>query len=108
MKKKWLVILLITVLAIMPGIFTWVIKTDVTAKAVSTSMTTQDWQVSFSVALKKDKIIEDYVYVTTDKGEKVPATIDLLKDRKTLVVKSMEAGSYQLHVKKRRLTMVLR
>ncbi|WP_341301450.1 beta-propeller domain-containing protein [Lysinibacillus sp. FSL H8-0500] len=100
MKKKWLVILLITVLAIMPGIFTWVIKTDVTAKAVSTSMTTQDWQVSFSVALKKDKIIEDYVYVTTDKGEKVPATIDLLKDRKTLVVKSMEAGSYQLHVKK--------
>lgn len=100
MKNKWLAILLIIVLAIVPGIFTWAVTTDVTAKAANTSMAAKDWQVSFSVALKKNKIIEDYVYVTTDKGKKVSATIELLEDQKTLVVKNTKPGKYQLHVKK--------
>ena len=100
MKSKWLAIMLIVVLAIVPGIFTWAINTEVTAKAASMSMSTQSWQASFSVSLKKSKITEDYVYVTTEKGKKVPATIVLLEDQKTLVVKKLVPGSYQLHVKK--------
>ena len=88
MKSKWLAIMLIIVLAIVPGIFTWIVNTDVTAKAASASMATQNWQASFSVALKKNKITEEYVYITTEKGRKVPATIELLEDQKTVVVKS--------------------
>ncbi|WP_155592508.1 beta-propeller domain-containing protein [Lysinibacillus cavernae] len=100
MKSKWLAIMLIVILAIVPGIFTWTMNTDVIAKAASTSMATQSWQASFSVALKKNKVTGDYVYVTTEKGQKVPATIELLEDQKTLVVKKLAPGSYQLHVKK--------
>lgn len=100
MKSKWLAIMLIVVLAIVPGIFTWTITTDVTAKAASTSMAEQSWQASFSVALKKNKITKDYVFITTEKGQKVPATIELLEDQKTLVVKKLKPGNYQLHVKK--------
>ncbi|WP_342545734.1 beta-propeller domain-containing protein [Lysinibacillus sp. FSL K6-4013] len=100
MKSKWLAIMLIIVLAIVPGIFTWIVNTDVTAKAASASMATQNWQASFSVALKKNKITEEYVYITTEKGRKVPATIELLEDQKTVVVKKLAPGSYQLHVKK--------
>lgn len=100
MKNKWLVIMLIIVVAIVPGVFTWMVNTDVTAKAASTSMVTQSWQASFSVALKKNKITEDYVFITTAKGQKVPATIELLEDQKTIVVKKLAPGNYQLHVKK--------
>lgn len=100
MKNKWLVIMLILVVAIVPGVFTWMVNTDVTAKAASTSMATQSWQASFSVALKKNKITEDYVFITTAKGQKVPATIELLEDQKTIVVKKLAPGNYQLHVKK--------
>lgn len=92
--------MLIIVLAIVPGIFTWIVNTDVTAKAASASMATQNWQASFSVALKKNKITEEYVYITTEKGHKVPATIELLEDQKTIVVKKLAPGNYQLHVKK--------
>ncbi|MBH9787898.1 hypothetical protein FE576_21675, partial [Clostridioides difficile] len=83
-----------------PGIFTLIVNTDVTAKAASASMATQNWQASFSVALKKNKITEEYVYITTEKGSKVPATIELLEDQKTIVVKKLAPGNYQLHVKK--------
>lgn len=100
MKSKWFAIMLIIVLAIVPGIFTWIVNTDVTAKAASASMATQNWQASFSVALKKNKITEEYVFITTEKGRKVPATIELLEDQKTVVVKNLAPGSYQLHVKK--------
>ncbi|UUV24885.1 MULTISPECIES: beta-propeller domain-containing protein [Lysinibacillus] len=100
MKSKWFAIMLIIVLAIVPGIFTWIVNTDVTAKAASASMATQNWQASFSVALKKNKITEEYVYITTEKGRKVPATIELLEDQKTIVVKKLAPGNYQLHVKK--------
>ncbi|EFI68109.1 beta-propeller domain-containing protein [Lysinibacillus sp. HST-98] len=100
MKSKWFAIMLIIVLAIVPGIFTWIVNTDVTAKAASASMATQNWQASFSVALKKNKITEEYVYITTEKGHKVPATIELLEDQKTIVVKKLAPGNYQLHVKK--------
>jgi len=37
------------------------------------------------------------------KAKKIPATIVLLEDQKTLVVKKLVPGSYQLHVKKRSL-----
>ncbi|MCM0624581.1 beta-propeller domain-containing protein [Lysinibacillus sp. OL1_EC] len=100
MKSKWFAIMLIIVLAIVPGIFTWIVNTDVTAKAASASMATQNWQASFSVALKKNKITEEYVYITTEKGRKVPATIELLEDQKTIVVNKLAPGNYQLHVKK--------
>lgn len=100
MKSKWFAIMLIIVLAIVPGIFTWIVNTDVTAKAASASMATQNWQASFSVALKKNKITEEYVYITTEKGHKVPSTIELLEDQKTIVVKKLAPGNYQLHVKK--------
>jgi len=100
MKSKWFAIMLIIVLAIVPGIFTLIVNTDVTAKAASASMATQNWQASFSVALKKNKITEEYVYITTEKGSKVPATIELLEDQKTIVVKKLAPGNYQLHVKK--------
>ncbi|WP_342442339.1 beta-propeller domain-containing protein [Lysinibacillus sp. FSL K6-0075] len=100
MKSKWFAIMLIIVLAIVPGIFTWIVNTDVTAKAASASMATQNWQASFSVALKKNKITEEYVFITTEKGRKVTATIELLEDQKTVVVKNLAPGSYQLHVKK--------
>ncbi|WEA39700.1 beta-propeller domain-containing protein [Lysinibacillus fusiformis] len=100
MKSKWLAFMLIAVIAIVPGIFTWAMNTEVTAKAASVGMATQSWQASFSVSLKKSKITEDNVYVTTEKGKKVPATIALLEDQKTLVVKELVPGSYQLHVKK--------
>ena len=55
MKSKWFAIMLIIVLAIVPGIFTLIVNTDVTAKAASASMATQNWQASFPVALKKTK-----------------------------------------------------
>lgn len=99
MKNKWLAFILIAVIAIVPGIFTWAVNTEVTAKAASVGMATQSWQASFSVSLKKNKLT-DNVYVTTEKGKKVPATIALLEDQKTLVVKGLVPGSYQLHVKK--------
>ena len=49
MKSKWFAIMLIIVLAYRAWNFTLIVNTDVTAKAASASMATQNWQASFQL-----------------------------------------------------------
>ena len=100
MKNRWIAILIISVLAILPGISTFMMVPKAEAKAVNTVMSTQSWKASFSKALKGSNITEENVYVTTDKGRKVTATITLGEDNKTLIVSQLAPGSYKLHVRK--------
>ncbi|MFJ7731366.1 beta-propeller domain-containing protein [Lysinibacillus sp. NPDC097231] len=100
MRTKWIAILLITILAILPGIFTLMMTPEVEAKAAVSSMTTQNWHASFTKALKESKITDDHVYVTNNEGQKVVATITLGEDKKTLIVSNLAPGSYKLHVHK--------
>ncbi|UZM99879.1 hypothetical protein OL548_07795 [Lysinibacillus sp. MHQ-1] len=72
---------MIAVIAIVPGIFTWAVNTEVTAKAASVGMATQSWQASFSVSLKKNKLT-DNVYVTTEKGKKSPCNDCIVRGSK--------------------------
>ncbi|MFJ7668650.1 beta-propeller domain-containing protein [Lysinibacillus sp. NPDC097195] len=100
MRGKWLAIMIIVVLAVLPGIFTVMISPTAHAKAASTIMSTQSWTVSFSQTLKAKNITDEYVYVTDKEGQKVTATITLGDDKKSLVVNKLSPGSYQIHVKK--------
>lgn len=100
MRGKWLAIMIIVVLAVLPGIFTVMISPTAHAKAASTIMSTQSWTVSFTQTLKAKNITDEYVYVTDQAGQKVTATITLGDDKKSLVVSKLSPGSYQLHVKK--------
>ncbi|KOP69458.1 hypothetical protein AMS59_23210 [Lysinibacillus sp. FJAT-14745] len=100
MKNKWRAILLITALAILPGIFMLMSAPKVEAQTTSASMTTHSWKVSFTKALKESKITEDNVYVTNSKGQKVTATVTVGEDKKTIIVSDLVPGSYKLHVNK--------
>jgi len=100
MKGKWLAIMIIAVLAVLPGVFTVMISPTAHAKAASTIMSTQSWTVSFTQTLKTKNITDKYVYVTDNAGQKVTATITLGDDKKSLVVSNLSPGSYRLHVKK--------
>ncbi|MFJ6211586.1 beta-propeller domain-containing protein [Lysinibacillus sp. NPDC092081] len=100
MKNKWIAILLITVLAILPGIFMLMSVPKVEAQTASASMTTHSWQVSFTKTLNENKITEDNVYVTNSKDQKVSATVTLGEDKKIMIVNDLAPGSYKLHVNK--------
>ncbi|KOS63094.1 beta-propeller domain-containing protein [Lysinibacillus agricola] len=100
MKNKWIAILLITVLAILPGIFSLKTPLKAEAQAATASMTTHSWQAFFTKALKDSKITDAHVYVTNGKNQKVTATITLGEDKKTLIVSDLAPGSYKLHVNK--------
>ncbi|MFF2179502.1 beta-propeller domain-containing protein [Lysinibacillus sp. NPDC058147] len=100
MKNKWIAILIITVLAILPGIFMLMSVPKVEAQTTSASITTHSWQVSFTQTLNESKITEDNVYVTNSKGQKVTATVTLGEDNKTMIVSDLAPGIYKLHVKK--------
>ncbi|MGE8001199.1 beta-propeller domain-containing protein [Lysinibacillus sp. NPDC093190] len=100
MKNKWIAILLITVLAILPGIFMLMSVPKVEAQTASASMTTHSWQISFTKTLNESKITEDNVYVTNSKDQKVSATVTLGEDKKTMIVSDLAPGSYKLHVNK--------
>lgn len=100
MRNRWIAIMLISVLAVLPGIFTFMMAPKAEAKAVNTIMATQSWKASFSKTIKAGKITDENVYVTDDNGQKVTATITLGEDSKTLVVSELAPGSYKLHVKK--------
>ncbi|MGE7691732.1 beta-propeller domain-containing protein [Lysinibacillus sp. NPDC097214] len=100
MKNKWTALLIIIVLAILPGIFTLMSTPKVEAQTTSASMTTHNWQVSFTNALKASKITEDNVYVTNSKNQKVTATVALTDDNKTILISDLAPGSYKLHVNK--------
>ncbi|MEQ6357156.1 beta-propeller domain-containing protein [Lysinibacillus sp. M3] len=100
MKSKWLALLIIFLLAILPGIFTLMSTPKVEARTASESNTTHSWQVSFTKALKASKITEDNVYVTNSKNQKVTATVSLAEDNKTVLISDLVPGSYKLHVKK--------
>ncbi|MFB7159662.1 beta-propeller domain-containing protein [Lysinibacillus sp. NPDC056232] len=100
MKHKWVALLIIIVLAILPGIFTFMSAPKVEANTTSASMTTHSWQVSFTQALKASKITEDNVYVTNSKDQKVTATVALADDNKTILISDLAPGSYKLHVNK--------
>lgn len=100
MKNKWLALLIIFVLAILPGIFTLMSTPKVEARTASESNTTHSWQVSFTKALKASEITEDNVYVTNSKNQKVTATVSLAEDNKTILISDLAPGSYKLHVKK--------
>ncbi|MEY9980261.1 beta-propeller domain-containing protein [Lysinibacillus sp. RC79] len=100
MKNKWIAILLITVLAILPGIFMLMSVPKVEAQTASASMTTHSWQVSFTKTLNESKITEDNVYVTNNKDQKVTATVTLTEDKMTMIVSDLAPGSYKLHVNK--------
>ncbi|QDQ00344.1 hypothetical protein FOH38_07380 [Lysinibacillus fusiformis] len=100
MKNRWIAIMLISVLAVLPGIFTFMMAPKAEAKAVNTIMATQSWKASFSKTLKAGKITDENVFVTNVNGQKVTATITLGEDSKTLVVSDLVPGSYKLYVKK--------
>ncbi|MFJ5564660.1 beta-propeller domain-containing protein [Lysinibacillus xylanilyticus] len=100
MKNKWIAILLITILAILPGIFMLMSAPRVEAQTASASMTTHSWQVSFTKTLKESKITEDNVYVTNGNDQKVTAAVKLGEDKKTIFVSDLAPGSYKLHVNK--------
>ncbi|MFJ8514776.1 beta-propeller domain-containing protein [Lysinibacillus xylanilyticus] len=100
MKNKWKAILLITILAILPGIFMLMSAPKVEAQTASASMTTHSWQVSFTKTLKESKITEDNVYVTNSNDQKVTAAVKLGEDKKTIFVSDLAPGSYKLHVNK--------
>ncbi len=100
MKKKWIAIFLITILAILPGIFMLMSAPKVEAQTASANMTTHTWQVSFTKTLKESKITEDNVYVTNSNGQQVTATVTLGEDKKTIIVSDLAPGGYKLHVNK--------
>jgi len=100
MKNKWIAIMVIAVLAILPGIITLTMTPTVVAKAASVSMATKSWQATFTKALKESKITEETVYVTNSKDQKVEAAITLGEDKKTLIVSDLAPGNYKLHVQK--------
>ncbi|KMY30898.1 hypothetical protein ACZ11_14800 [Lysinibacillus xylanilyticus] len=100
MKNKWIAILLITILAILPGIFMLMSAPKVEAQTAGASMTTHSWQVSFTKTLKESKITEDNVYVTNGNDQKVTAAVKLGEDKKTIFVSDLAPGSYKLHVNK--------
>lgn len=100
MKNKWIAILLIAVLTILPGSFMLISTPKVEAQTASTSMTTHSWQVSFTKTLKESKITEDNVYVTNSNDQKVTAAVKLGEDKKTVFVSDLAPGSYKLHVNK--------
>lgn len=100
MKNKWIAILLIAVLTILPGNFMLISTPKVEAQTASASMTTHSWQVSFTKTLKESKITEDNVYVTNSNDQKVTAAVKLGEDKKTIFVSDLAPGSYQLHVNK--------
>ncbi|WP_375199974.1 beta-propeller domain-containing protein [Lysinibacillus sp. RS11] len=100
MKNKWIAILLIAVLASLPGTFSLMVPQKVEAQTASASMTKHSWQVSFTEAIKESKITDANVYVTNSKNKKVLATITLGDDKKTLIVSDLAPGSYKLHVNK--------
>ena len=97
-EKNWLVILLIAVLAILPGIIMLVSTPKVEAQTKST--TTYSWQVSFTEALKERAVAEGDVYVTNSKNQKVTASVTFGEDKQTMIVSDLAPGSYKLHVKK--------
>ncbi|MFJ8088360.1 beta-propeller domain-containing protein [Lysinibacillus sp. NPDC095746] len=102
MQKNWLVILLIAVLAILPGIIMLdsTPKVEAQTKSTSTTTTTYSWQVSFTEALKESAVAENNVYVTNSKNKKVTATVTFGEDKQTMIVSDLAPGSYKLHVKK--------
>lgn len=100
MKNKWVALLIIIVLAILPGIFTLMSTPKAEAQTTDASMTTHNWQVSFTQALKASKITEDNVYVTNSKDQKVTATVTLADDNKTILISDLAPGNYKLHVNK--------
>jgi len=100
MKNKWIAILLIAVLTILPGSFMLISTPKVEAQTASTSMTTHSWQVSFTKTLKESKMTEDNVYVTNSNDQKVTAAVKLGEDKKTVFVSDLAPGSYKLHVNK--------
>ncbi|WP_427109269.1 beta-propeller domain-containing protein [Lysinibacillus xylanilyticus] len=100
MKNKWIAILLIAVLTILPGNFMLISTPKVEAQTASESMTTHSWQVSFTKTLKESKITEDNVYVTNSNDQKVTAAVKLGEDKKTIFVSDLAPGSYKLHVNK--------
>lgn len=100
MKSKWIAIMVIAVLAILPGIITLTMTPPVEAKAASVGMATKSWQATFTKALEESKITEETVYVTNSKEKKVEATITLGEDKKTLIVSDLAPGNYKLHVQK--------
>ncbi|MFJ7890771.1 beta-propeller domain-containing protein [Lysinibacillus xylanilyticus] len=100
MKNKWIAILLIAVLTILPGNFMLISTPKVEAQTASASMTTHSWQVSFTKTLKESKITEDNVYVTNSNDQKVTAAVKLGEDKKTIFVSDLAPGSYKLHVNK--------
>ncbi|MCY9547963.1 beta-propeller domain-containing protein [Lysinibacillus xylanilyticus] len=100
MKNKWIAILLIAVLTILPGNSMLISTPKVEAQTASASMTTHSWQVSFTKTLKESKITEDNVYVTNSNDQKVTAAVKLGEDKKTIFVSDLAPGSYKLHVNK--------
>ncbi|MGE7675967.1 beta-propeller domain-containing protein [Lysinibacillus sp. NPDC094403] len=100
MKNKWITILLIAVLAILPGTFSWMAPPKAEAQTASAGMKTHSWQVSFTEALKESEITDVNVYVTNSKNKKVQTTITMGDDKKTLIVSDLAPGSYKLHVNK--------
>ena len=100
MRGKWLAIMIIVVLAVLPGVFTFMVSPEAHAKATSTIMSTQSWTASFTQALKSKNITDEFVYVTNEAGQRVTATITLGEDKKSLIVSKLSPGSYRLHVNK--------
>lgn len=99
MKKRWLSIGLIAVLALLPALLFFIVPKS-EAKATNTVFVTQSWQALFSKKLKVDSAASDDVYVTNSEGREVEAKVILGKDEKSLTVSELKPGSYKLHVKK--------
>ncbi|MBO0601262.1 beta-propeller domain-containing protein [Sporosarcina sp. E16_3] len=99
MRKKvsWLIVTaFITVAAIT---YTFYID-KLTVTASESALFNQGWHINFSTPLKEEALGSNDLYVTDRNGKKMTADISLGNAGKTLYVKGLVPGSYELHVKK--------
>ncbi len=71
-----------------------------TVTASDSALSNQGWNVNFSKPLKEEALGSNDLYVTDRNGKKLTADISLGNAGKTLYVKGLVPGSYELHVKK--------
>ncbi|WP_186668067.1 beta-propeller domain-containing protein [Sporosarcina sp. BP05] len=99
MRKKVSWIFVTAFIAVAAITYTFYID-KLTVTASDSALSNQGWNVNFSKPLKEEALGSNDLYVTDRNGKKLTADISLGNAGKTLYVKGLVPGSYELHVKK--------
>ncbi|WP_394121400.1 beta-propeller domain-containing protein [Planococcus donghaensis] len=95
-KKIWLIAAIAIAVAGLAFVF---FNDKVSVSASSVALAEQGWKANFSSSLHQEAVDKGYIYITDENGDRVDTEIFIHENGKTLEIRGIPIGEYQLHIK---------